>query len=141
VYKELEKLENKSIVYPDYYLQPFHAYDKGNLCWQVRASQGGPYGWLCGEKLRCCDSLILRTLPGTRCVCTEVVFPRIYPKGVSTTLGQTYQGINLVSLVAQLSAMPLQGSMSSYSRFMHLTSNLIATVLQTRANDSFLMWK
>lgn len=36
VYKELELIEDKSIVYPDYYLQPFHAYDKGNLCWEVR---------------------------------------------------------------------------------------------------------
>ncbi|GAQ82093.1 hypothetical protein KFL_001000150 [Klebsormidium nitens] len=35
VYKELELIEDKSILYPDYYLQPFHAYDRGNLCWQA----------------------------------------------------------------------------------------------------------
>lgn len=50
VYKELELIEDKSIVYPDYYLQPFHAYEKGNLCWQVRVVKavGGisrPVGW------------------------------------------------------------------------------------------------
>ncbi|XP_058105689.1 uncharacterized protein LOC131249130 isoform X3 [Magnolia sinica] len=33
VYKELECVENPAIVYPDYYLNPFHAYDEGNLSW------------------------------------------------------------------------------------------------------------
>lgn len=27
------ELEDKSLVYPSYYLQPFHAYDEGNLNW------------------------------------------------------------------------------------------------------------
>ncbi|RVX09473.1 hypothetical protein CK203_015474 [Vitis vinifera] len=31
VYKEMESIENPSVVYPDYYLNPFHAYDEGNL--------------------------------------------------------------------------------------------------------------
>uniref|UniRef100_A0A6C0CL67 Methyltransferase type 11 domain-containing protein n=1 Tax=viral metagenome TaxID=1070528 RepID=A0A6C0CL67_9ZZZZ len=29
------KIENKSIQYPEYYLQPFHGYDKGNLEWKA----------------------------------------------------------------------------------------------------------
>lgn len=33
--EEKERLENKSIIYPDYYLQEFHAYKKGNLCWEA----------------------------------------------------------------------------------------------------------
>ncbi|PKI42758.1 hypothetical protein CRG98_036886 [Punica granatum] len=33
VYKELETVQNSSLVYPDYYLSPFHAYDEGNLSW------------------------------------------------------------------------------------------------------------
>ncbi|EFJ11155.1 hypothetical protein SELMODRAFT_126718 [Selaginella moellendorffii] len=32
---EKELVENKSIVYPEYYLQKFHAYTKGNLCWEA----------------------------------------------------------------------------------------------------------
>eukprot|EP00897_Mesotaenium_endlicherianum_P002495 jgi/Mesen1/2273/ME000154S01444 len=35
VYKEKELVENKSLVYPSYYLQEFHAYEKGNLCWEA----------------------------------------------------------------------------------------------------------
>jgi len=43
-YQELEQsaaksllpvMTNPNIVYPDYYQVPFHAYDKGNLCWQA----------------------------------------------------------------------------------------------------------
>lgn len=34
---ELEQIRasvtNQRVVYPDYYTQPFHAYDEGNLCW------------------------------------------------------------------------------------------------------------
>lgn len=30
-----DKLLDKSLIYPDYYLQPFHAYDEGNLSWQA----------------------------------------------------------------------------------------------------------
>uniref|UniRef100_A0A3Q7IB13 Proteasome alpha-type subunits domain-containing protein n=1 Tax=Solanum lycopersicum TaxID=4081 RepID=A0A3Q7IB13_SOLLC len=37
VYKELESIENPAIVYPDYYLNPFHAYDEGNLSWLAAA--------------------------------------------------------------------------------------------------------
>eukprot|EP00268_Persea_americana_P068544 TRINITY_DN955_c0_g1_i1.p1 TRINITY_DN955_c0_g1~~TRINITY_DN955_c0_g1_i1.p1 ORF type:complete len:247 (-),score=44.60 TRINITY_DN955_c0_g1_i1:83-823(-) len=33
VYKEMESIENPSLKYPDYYLNPFHAYDEGNLSW------------------------------------------------------------------------------------------------------------
>ena len=33
IYEIREGLENKDIVYPDYYLKPFHAYDQGNLDW------------------------------------------------------------------------------------------------------------
>lgn len=31
----LDSLANQNLVYPDYYLVPFHAYDQGNLCWQA----------------------------------------------------------------------------------------------------------
>ncbi|XP_044502900.1 uncharacterized protein LOC123223667 isoform X2 [Mangifera indica] len=37
VYKEMESIQNPSIVYPDYYLNPFHAYDEGNLSWLAAA--------------------------------------------------------------------------------------------------------
>ncbi|XP_010689879.2 uncharacterized protein LOC104903532 isoform X3 [Beta vulgaris subsp. vulgaris] len=37
VYKEMESVENPNIVYPDYYLNPFHAYDEGNLSWLAAA--------------------------------------------------------------------------------------------------------
>lgn len=30
---------NRKVIYPDYYLKPFHAYDEGNLSWQVREIQ------------------------------------------------------------------------------------------------------
>lgn len=33
VYAVREELEDKSLAYPDYYLKPFHAYDRGNLDW------------------------------------------------------------------------------------------------------------
>lgn len=31
----LDSLSDKDLVYPDYYQVPFHAYDRGNLCWQA----------------------------------------------------------------------------------------------------------
>ncbi|KAL3509221.1 hypothetical protein ACH5RR_028622 [Cinchona calisaya] len=37
VYKEMESIEDTSLVYPDYYLNPFHAYDEGNLSWLAAA--------------------------------------------------------------------------------------------------------
>ncbi|XP_047325845.1 uncharacterized protein LOC124929509 isoform X1 [Impatiens glandulifera] len=37
VYKEMDSVLNKSIVYPSYYLNPFHAYDEGNLSWLAAA--------------------------------------------------------------------------------------------------------
>eukprot|EP00262_Sarcandra_glabra_P020353 TRINITY_DN8059_c0_g1_i1.p1 TRINITY_DN8059_c0_g1~~TRINITY_DN8059_c0_g1_i1.p1 ORF type:complete len:368 (-),score=53.30 TRINITY_DN8059_c0_g1_i1:192-1295(-) len=37
VYKEMESIQNPSLVYPDYYLKPFHAYDEGNLSWLAAA--------------------------------------------------------------------------------------------------------
>ncbi|KAD7117309.1 hypothetical protein E3N88_04577 [Mikania micrantha] len=37
VYKELESIQNTSLIYPDYYLNPFHAYDEGNLSWLAAA--------------------------------------------------------------------------------------------------------
>jgi ubiquinone/menaquinone biosynthesis C-methylase UbiE len=30
-----EEIENKSLSYPDYYIQPFHGYDEGNLNWKA----------------------------------------------------------------------------------------------------------
>ncbi|XP_027170402.1 uncharacterized protein LOC113770204 [Coffea eugenioides] len=37
VYKEMDSIEDPSLVYPDYYLNPFHAYDEGNLSWLAAA--------------------------------------------------------------------------------------------------------
>nr|XP_043623209.1 uncharacterized protein LOC122594994 isoform X3 [Erigeron canadensis] len=37
VYKEMGSTLNLSIVYPDYYLNPLHAYDEGNLSWLAAA--------------------------------------------------------------------------------------------------------
>ncbi|XP_073146238.1 uncharacterized protein [Henckelia pumila] len=37
VYKEKDVIEDPSVVYPDYYLSPFHAYDEGNLSWLAAA--------------------------------------------------------------------------------------------------------
>ncbi|MEN9223533.1 MAG: class I SAM-dependent methyltransferase [Thermostichus sp. BF3_bins_97] len=34
---ELAAIENPELVYPDYYLRPFHAYDAGNLSWEAAA--------------------------------------------------------------------------------------------------------
>lgn len=33
--QQLNQITNPSIIYPDYYQVPFHAYDEGNLCWQA----------------------------------------------------------------------------------------------------------
>jgi hypothetical protein len=33
VFRIKEEIEDKSMQYPDYYLQAFHAYDEGNLNW------------------------------------------------------------------------------------------------------------
>lgn len=33
--KEFDGVKNSKLVYPDYYLKPFHAYDDGNLSWQA----------------------------------------------------------------------------------------------------------
>ncbi|BFI25842.1 hypothetical protein MPTK2_1g24880 [Marchantia polymorpha subsp. ruderalis] len=35
VYAELKTLENPALVYPDYYIQPFHGYNTGNLSWEA----------------------------------------------------------------------------------------------------------
>ena len=33
--EELKQIQNPNITYPEYYLQPFHAYETGNLSWQA----------------------------------------------------------------------------------------------------------
>ncbi|MBC8121110.1 MAG: class I SAM-dependent methyltransferase [Gemmatimonadaceae bacterium] len=32
---EVARVENPGLVYPQYYLKPFHAYERGNLCWEA----------------------------------------------------------------------------------------------------------
>ena len=32
---EFEAVNRPSLQFPDYYVKPFHAYPKGNLCWEV----------------------------------------------------------------------------------------------------------
>ncbi|XP_057849818.1 uncharacterized protein LOC131060566 [Cryptomeria japonica] len=36
-YKEKDAVENPSVIYPEYYLKPFHAYTQGNLSWEAAA--------------------------------------------------------------------------------------------------------
>ncbi|HEY9837699.1 MAG TPA: hypothetical protein V6D27_12475, partial [Vampirovibrionales bacterium] len=33
--REFQQVQNPTLVYPDYYLREFHAYDQGNLSWQA----------------------------------------------------------------------------------------------------------
>ena len=33
--KQYDKVIDSKLIYPDYYLKPFHAYDDGNLSWQA----------------------------------------------------------------------------------------------------------
>ncbi|HBB34527.1 MAG TPA: class I SAM-dependent methyltransferase [Cyanobacteria bacterium UBA8803] len=40
----LEQITNNSVLYPDYYKVPFHAYDQGNLSWQA-AFEAIPATW------------------------------------------------------------------------------------------------
>ncbi|XP_020396899.1 demethylmenaquinone methyltransferase [Zea mays] len=35
VYEVFERIQDPNLVYPDYYLNPFHAYDEGNISWLV----------------------------------------------------------------------------------------------------------
>ncbi|CAN6283533.1 unnamed protein product [Urochloa humidicola] len=37
VYKVFERIRDPNLVYPDYYVSPFHAYDEGNLSWLAAA--------------------------------------------------------------------------------------------------------
>ncbi|EER95227.1 hypothetical protein BDA96_01G477400 [Sorghum bicolor] len=37
VYEVFERIQDPNLVYPDYYLNPFHAYDEGNLSWLAAA--------------------------------------------------------------------------------------------------------
>ncbi|KQJ96376.1 hypothetical protein BRADI_3g22740v3 [Brachypodium distachyon] len=37
VYEVFERIRDPNLVYPDYYLSPFHAYDEGNLSWLAAA--------------------------------------------------------------------------------------------------------
>ncbi|KAJ1258889.1 hypothetical protein BS78_10G110500 [Paspalum vaginatum] len=37
VYEMFERIRDPNLVYPDYYLSPFHAYDEGNLSWLAAA--------------------------------------------------------------------------------------------------------
>lgn len=32
---DLAKVQNPQVTYPDYYFRPFHAYEKGDLCWEA----------------------------------------------------------------------------------------------------------
>ncbi|MEO1134105.1 MAG: SAM-dependent methyltransferase, partial [Cyanobacteria bacterium J06639_1] len=33
--KALEEIRDRNLTYPEYYLKPFHAYDRGNLSWDA----------------------------------------------------------------------------------------------------------
>uniref|UniRef100_A0A0D9XI85 Methyltransferase domain-containing protein n=1 Tax=Leersia perrieri TaxID=77586 RepID=A0A0D9XI85_9ORYZ len=37
VYEVFDRIRDSNLVYPDYYLSPFHAYDEGNLSWLAAA--------------------------------------------------------------------------------------------------------
>ncbi|QCD86283.1 S-adenosyl-L-methionine-dependent methyltransferase [Vigna unguiculata] len=53
VYREMDSIQNQSLVYPDYYLNPFHAYEEGNLTWLAAA-----------EAEAATMSMVRRALPG-----------------------------------------------------------------------------
>ncbi|XP_038902342.1 uncharacterized protein LOC120088975 [Benincasa hispida] len=65
VYKELEKVRNPCIIYPDYYLKPFHAYDEGHLSWLAAT-----------EVEAATMSMVMRAVPNASCLdeAKEVVF-------------------------------------------------------------------
>ncbi|CAD6204883.1 unnamed protein product [Miscanthus lutarioriparius] len=47
VYEVFERIQDPNLVYPDYYLNPFHAYDEGNLSWLIEeANQIVRRNWL-----------------------------------------------------------------------------------------------
>ena len=54
MYALKDEVEDKAVVYPDYYLQPFHAYTKGNLDWLPAF-----------EVESATMSMAVRTFPGT----------------------------------------------------------------------------
>ena len=54
VYALKDAVENKAVDYPEYYLQPFHAYPKGNLDWLPAF-----------EVESATMSMAVRTFPGT----------------------------------------------------------------------------
>lgn len=54
IYALKDAVENKAVAYPEYYLQPFHAYPKGNLDWLPAF-----------EVESATMSMAVRTFPGT----------------------------------------------------------------------------
>ena len=60
VYALKDEVEDKAVVYPDYYLQPFHAYPKGNLEWLPAF-----------EVESATMSMAVRTFPGTEPVAAQ----------------------------------------------------------------------
>ena len=41
-----EKIENKTLCYHSYYLQPFHGYDDGNLNWEAAQNEAAALSML-----------------------------------------------------------------------------------------------
>ena len=60
VYALKDEVEDKAVVYPEYYLQPFHAYPKGNLEWLPAF-----------EVESATMSMAVRTFPGTEPVAAQ----------------------------------------------------------------------
>ena len=60
VYALKDEVEDKAVVYPDYYLQPFHAYPKGNLEWLPAF-----------EVESATMSMAVRTFPGTEPIAAQ----------------------------------------------------------------------
>ena len=60
VYALKDEVEDKAVIYPDYYLQPFHAYPKGNLEWLPAF-----------EVESATMSMAVRTFPGTEPVAAQ----------------------------------------------------------------------
>ena len=55
MYALKDAIENKTVVYPEYYLRPFHAYPNGNLDWLPAF-----------EVESATMSMAVRTFPGTK---------------------------------------------------------------------------
>ncbi|XP_050205201.1 uncharacterized protein LOC126655201 isoform X2 [Mercurialis annua] len=85
VYKEIESIQNPSIVYPDYYRSPFHGYDEGNLSWMAAA-----------EAEPATMSMVRRSLPNVASLEEGIQILRGNVLKTITQQHQTYSGKSVI---------------------------------------------